>query len=144
MRMSWSTKYCRDSSAHQLRPDFPFALVAFDERKAVESTVLRCAALLCGRVRGAPVGFEGRDSHRTIFASAWIIDHHDSAYAQSADSPRSTKTLSAYPFLFARRQHYKCNHPGNHRHSENHIQSRMRRMRYEIYDLPAITRRQQR
>jgi hypothetical protein len=29
--------------------------------------------------KGRIGGFEGRDSHRTIFASAWIIDHHDSA-----------------------------------------------------------------
>jgi len=27
--------------------------------------------------KGRIGGFEGRDSHRTIFASAWIIDHHD-------------------------------------------------------------------
>jgi len=29
--------------------------------------------------KGRIGGFEGRDSHRTIFASAWIIDQHDSA-----------------------------------------------------------------
>lgn len=27
--------------------------------------------------KGRIGGFEGRDSHRTIFASAWIIDHYD-------------------------------------------------------------------
>jgi hypothetical protein len=30
-------------------------------------------------------GFEGRDSHRTIFASSWIIDHHDRASALLAE-----------------------------------------------------------
>ena len=35
--------------------------------------------------KGRIGGFEGRDSHRTIFASAWIIDHHDSAPGVLAD-----------------------------------------------------------
>jgi hypothetical protein len=29
--------------------------------------------------KGRIGGFEGRDSHRTIFASSWIIDHHHEA-----------------------------------------------------------------
>jgi hypothetical protein len=33
--------------------------------------------------KGRIGGFEGRDSHRTIFASAWIIDHHDWASVDS-------------------------------------------------------------
>src|ERR1700676_4096673 len=35
--------------------------------------------------KGRIGGFEGRDSHRTIFASAWIIDHHDWASGLLAD-----------------------------------------------------------
>jgi hypothetical protein len=35
--------------------------------------------------KGRIGGFEGRDSHRTIFASAWIIDHHDWASDRLTD-----------------------------------------------------------
>ena len=35
--------------------------------------------------KGRIGGFEGRDSHRTIFASAWIIDHHDWASDELAN-----------------------------------------------------------
>ena len=35
--------------------------------------------------KGRIGGFEGRDSHRTIFASAWIIDHQDWASGLAAD-----------------------------------------------------------
>jgi hypothetical protein len=36
--------------------------------------------------KGRISGFEGRDSHRTIFASAWIIDHGDWVSDLLADS----------------------------------------------------------
>jgi len=35
--------------------------------------------------KGRIGGFEGRDSHRTIFASAWSIDHHDGSSGLLAD-----------------------------------------------------------
>jgi len=41
--------------------------------------------------KGRIGGFEGRDSHRTIFASSWSIDHHDSASGLCADSPLCMK-----------------------------------------------------
>jgi hypothetical protein len=43
--------------------------------------------------KGRIGGFEGRDSHRTIFASAWIIDHHDWASDELADLQVDLLTL---------------------------------------------------
>jgi hypothetical protein len=37
--------------------------------------------------KGRIGGFEGRDSHRTIFASAWSINHRGWASDLLADSP---------------------------------------------------------
>jgi hypothetical protein len=43
--------------------------------------------------KGRIGGFEGRDSHRTIFASAWIIDHHDWRADEVADLQAVLLTL---------------------------------------------------
>jgi hypothetical protein len=53
--------------------------------------------------RTAENGFEGRDSHRTIFASARIIDHRAGAAPRQPNMHVRMCALSVHPFLFPRR-----------------------------------------